>query len=147
VFGPCRAAAESARIAGACDRRITEVIDWYRAPSPWGGPIAPPSAVVDLVSSVAGDLLASKLGPAVGMWGALEVTHVSGPVLLDHTYDVTVEIAAVADSPKTEILWTDAIVRSAEVVVATIRILNRFVKASSPLWAASGPDFGSDPNR
>jgi hypothetical protein len=147
VFGPRRVAVESARVASACERRITEVIDWYRGPSPWGGPIAPPSAVIDLVSSVAGDLLAAKFGPAVGMWGALEVTHVSGPVLLGRPYDVTVEIAAVADSPKTEILWTDASVRSAETIVATIRILNRFVKGSSPLWAASGPDSASDPNR
>jgi hypothetical protein len=135
VFGPVSARIEAGRVAHGCQRRITEVLDWYRGPSPWGGPIAPPSAVIDLASSVAGDLLADQLGPAVGMWGALEVTHVSGPVLLDQPYDVSIEIAAVADSPKTEILWTDATVCLAGTKVATIRILNRFVKASSPLWA------------
>ncbi len=147
MFGPVQAHIDAQRVVWGCERRITEVLDWYRGPSPWGGPVAPPSAVIDLVSSVAGDLLAAQLGPAVGLWGALEVTHVSGPVLLDQPYDVTVAIAAVADSPKTEILWTDATVRSAETLVATIRILNRFVKASSPMWAASGPDFVSDLNR
>jgi acyl dehydratase len=136
TYGPVAASIDPLRVAHGCEHRVTEVLDWYRGPSPWGGAIAPPSAVVDLASSVAGDLLGPYLGAAVGMWGALEVTHHTGPVLLGRSYDVTVEIAAVADSPKTEILWTDASVTDDGKIIATIRVLNRFVKASSTLWAS-----------
>ncbi len=147
ILGPVVVQIAAGRVRLGCERRITEVLDWYRDASPWGGPIAPPSAVVDIVASAAADLLTSELGPAVGMWGALEVTHVHGPVMVDQPYEVTVEIAAVADSPKTEILWTDATMRTGQTVVATIRILNRFVKASSPLWALSSAEPASDANR
>lgn len=147
VLGPVEVRIDRDRVARVGERRITEFLDWYRESSPWGGPVAPPSAVIDLVASVAADLLASELGPAVGMWGALEVSHVAGPVLVDHPYEVTIEIAAVADSPKTELLWTDATIRTADTVIATIRILSRFVKASSPLWASSPTEPAPYPNR
>ncbi len=147
VLGPVVVRTPADRLQRGCERRITEVLDWYRGASPWGGPVAPPSAVIDLVASATADLLGPELGPAVGMWGALEVTHVDGPVMVDHDYAVTIEIAAVADSPKTEILWTDATIRNGDNVVATIRILNRFVKASSPLWASSPTEPASNANR
>lgn len=134
VLGPVTVSVDGARLARGCERRITEVLDWYRGPSPFGGPIAPPSALIDLFSSVAGAELLPRLGEAVGMWGAMEVRHHHGPLFVDRPYDVTITIAAVGDSPKTEILWYDAAAHDAGTLVATARVLSRFVKASSPLY-------------
>lgn len=134
VLGPVAATVDGARLARGCERRITEVLDWYRGPSPFGGAIAPPSALIDLFANVAGEALLPRLGEAVGMWGAMEVRHHHGPLFVDHPYDVTITVAAVGDSPKTEILWYDAAAHDRGVVVATARVLSRFVKASSTLY-------------
>ncbi len=134
VFGPVPALVDGARLARGCERRITEVLEWYRKPSPFGGAIAPPSALIDLFANVAGAALLPRLGEAVGMWGAMEVRHHHGPLFVDRSYDVTITIAAVGDSPKTEILWYDAAAHDAGTLVATARVLSRFVKASSPLY-------------
>ena len=134
VLGPFTAAIDGARLARGCERRITEVLDWYLGPSPFGGAIAPPSALIDLFANVAGEALLPRLGEAVGLWGAMEVRHHHGPVLVDQPYEVTITIAAIGDSPKTEILWYDAAAYDGETLVATARVLSRFVKASSPLY-------------
>jgi hypothetical protein len=135
VLGPFTAAVDGARVAQGCEHRITEALDWYRGASPFGGAIAPPSALIDLFANVAGDALLPRLGQAVGMWGAMEVRHHHGPLFVDHPYDVTITIASIGDSPKTEILWYDAEARDGEKLVASARILSRFVKASSPLYS------------
>ena len=70
------------------------------------------------------------------MWGALEVRHHNGPLLLDANYDVEAVVVSVSDSPKTEILWYDAFARSSGQIVASGRVLSRFVKASSALYAS-----------
>jgi hypothetical protein len=105
---------------------------------PTSRPVAPPSALIDLFSHAAGDALLPELGDAVGMWGALEVRHHRGPLLLDTTYDVDAVVVSVGDSPKTEILWYDAFARQDGQVVASARVLSRFVKASSELYASDG---------
>ena len=137
VLGPESRHISAARVAHGCDHRITEPLDWYRQPSPWGGPIAPPSALIDLYSQVAGNALLAQLGSAVGMWGALEVRFHDGPLVLDADYDVEAVVASVSDSPKTEILWFDAFARQQGRLVASGRVLSRFVKSSSPLYADS----------
>jgi hypothetical protein len=134
VLGPFAAAVNGARVARGCEHRITEVLDWYRGPSPFGGSIAPPSALIDLFANVAGEALLPRLGQAVGMWGAMEVRHHGGPLFVDHLYDVTVTVTSIGDSPKTEILWYNAEAHDGQTLVASARILSRFVKASSPLY-------------
>ena len=134
VLGPITASVEGARLARGCERRITEVLKWYRGPSPFGGAIAPPSALIDLFANVAGAVLLPRLGEAVGMWGAMEVRHHNGPIFVDRPYEVTITVVAVGDSPKTEILWYDAAAHDDGALVATARVLSRFVKASSPLY-------------
>jgi hypothetical protein len=135
VLGPFAAAVDGERLVQGCAHRITEVLDWYRGPSPFGGAIAPPSALIDLFANVAGNALLPRLGQAVGMWGAMEVRHHHGPIFVDHHYDITITVTAIGDSPKTEILWYNAEARDGETLVASARILSRFVKASSPLYS------------
>lgn len=120
---------------------ITEPLDWYSGPSPWGGPIASPSRVVQLLYR---DLLAKPkqdMGPHVGLFGAIEIRFRSGPVLADQAYRVTGEVVALADSPKTEGLWYDShATDDAGTPVADMRMYLRQLKASSPHYrdAAAG---------
>jgi hypothetical protein len=114
---------------------ITEPLDWYTGPSPWGGPIASPSRVVSLLYR---DLLAKpkqEMGPHVGLFGAIEIRFFSGPVLVDQAYRVTGEVVALTDSPKTEGLWYDShATDDAGRPVADMRMYHRQLKASSPKY-------------
>jgi len=120
---------------------MTEPLDWYSGPSPWGGPVASPSRVVQLLYR---DLLAKPhqaMGPHVGLFGAIEIRFRSGPVLADQAYRVTGEVVALAVSPKTEGLWYDShATDDAGTPVADMRMYLRQLKASSPHYrdAAAG---------
>jgi hypothetical protein len=127
------AASQAARID---EGLITEPLGWYRSASPWGGPIAPPSAIVDALTTAASASLLPRIGSAVGLWGAIEVRMWDGPVLLDTDYRAVGSVAALGDSPRTEILWYDVDVLDRGSRVASMRILTRFMKASSPLYAS-----------
>ena len=115
---------------------MTEPLDWYTAASPWGGPIASPSAVVGLLYT---RLLADAkeaMGAHVGLFGAIEVCFRHGPVLLDNSYRVTGEVAALSQTPKTEVLWFDSRALDDDgSVVAQMRMMLRQMKQSSPRYA------------
>jgi len=67
--------------------------------------------------------------------GAFEIAFENGPVLLDRDYWIEGTVLGVGESPKTEYLWWDAATSDAEGrVVARMRHLLRFLKASSPLY-------------
>jgi hypothetical protein len=118
---------------------MTEPLGWYTGSSPWGGPVASPSAIVELLF---GRLLADtkdKMGPHVGLFGAIEIRFRHGPVLLDHTYTVTGEIVALSQTPKTEVLWFDSRARDQDgALVAEMRMMSRQMKLSSPLYQDQG---------
>lgn len=116
-------------------RTITEPLDWYAGKSPWGGPIAHPGLLVDVMRPVEQGL---ELGgnQAVGLFGAIEVRHLNGPVFIDRDYEVAGNVLAVGATPKTEYVWYESLLREpgGREVAAMIMML-RFMKASSPLWA------------
>lgn len=119
---------------------MTEPLDWYTAATPWGGPIASPSAVVGLLYT---RLLADAkeaMGAHVGLFGAIEVRFRHGPVFLDRSYRLTGEVAALSQTPKTEVLWFDsrALDDNGD-VVAQMRMMLRQMKQSSPLYDAAAP--------
>jgi hypothetical protein len=112
-------------------------LDWYAAPSPWGGPIAAPSAAVELLWAAPTKALREHTGRAVGLFGAIEIAHLAGPIFLDSTYTVTGRVAAIGQSPKTEYLWFDSLAADEQGRdVAAMRMLLRFMKASSPRYAS-----------
>ncbi len=117
--------------------RITEPLDWYAGPSPWGGAIVSPSAVVQLLWQKATASFGRHGGGAVGLFGAIEIRHHRGPVFLDQPYRVTGEIVAVGHSPKTEYVWFDTQASDDEGVVASMRMQLRWMKASSKAYAAT----------
>jgi len=117
---------------------LLDALAWYIGPSPWGGPIANPSALVQLLRNRGGEF-GPHVAAAVGLFGAIEVRHHDGPVYLDREYEVTGEVVAVGASPRTEYLWYDTrALGSREQVVASMRMQLRWMTASSPLYAEGG---------
>jgi limonene-1,2-epoxide hydrolase len=137
VLGDCRSAADGARQRAVIERgAMTEPLDWYTAASPWGGPIAAPSAVVNLLYA---DLLRGmreSMGEHVGLFGAIEIRFRAGPVFLDSAYRVTGEVVALSQTPKTEVLWFDSRALDDDgTLIAEMRMMLRQMKQSSPLYA------------
>ena len=136
VLGDLRAAVNGHRQRSVIEQQaMTEPLDWYRGPSPWGGPIASPSGVVGLLYT---QLLAGTketMGEHVGLFGAIEIRFRAGPVFLDRDYRVTGEVAAVSRTPKTEVLWFDSrALDDRDQPVAQMRMMLRQMKQSSPLY-------------
>jgi hypothetical protein len=123
---------QAARIGASA---ITEPLDWYVGPSPWGPPIVNPSAIVQLIRNGPGDF-GPHIGDAVGLFGAIELAYSAGPLRCDTAYTVAGEIVAVGGSPKTEYVWYDSRALDANGDVAvSMRMQLRWMKASSPLYA------------
>lgn len=116
---------------------VTEPLDWYTGDSPWGGPIAAPSAAVRMLYRRSSEKLRTHTGGAVGLFGAIELRHVTGPLLLDRTYKVSGSVLAAGQSPKTEYVWFETGADDVEsgLRIAEMRMLLRFMKASSSLYA------------
>ncbi len=114
---------------------ITEPLEWYTKPSPWGGAIATPATMVQLLYAQSIATLRSKLGQAVGLYGAIELRNIGGPVLVERPYRVSGSIVALGQSPKTEFMWFETALDEAPGKrIAEMRMLLRFMKASSPLY-------------
>jgi len=80
-------------------------LPWYDGSSPWGGPIAPPSLVVEVL------------------------------FFQDQTHTVNAHVVAVSESSKTESLWFDSTAHDSDRrLIATQRMMLRFMKDSSPLY-------------
>jgi hypothetical protein len=110
---------------------ITEPLDWYTGDSPWGGPIAIPSLMfgamrVDFQIPIQG----------VSFQGATELRNVNGPVKVGVPYRAGGELICVGISSKTEYFWFDAYLEdeASGTRVAEMRMMRRFMKASSPLY-------------
>jgi hypothetical protein len=114
---------------------ITEPLDWYFKPSPWGDAIATPATMVQLLYAQSIATLRGKLGQAVGLFGAIELRNINGPVLVEHPYRVGGSIVALGQSPRTEYMWFETALNEADGKrVAEMRMLLRFMKASSPKY-------------
>lgn len=140
VLGDLRAAVNGDRQRSTIEQEaMTEPLGWYTGPSPWGGPIASPSGVVGLLYT---QLLAETkevMGEHVGLFGAIEIRFRGGPVFLDRDYRVTGEVAAVSQTPKTEVLWFDSrALDDRDEPVAQMRMMLRQMKQSSPLYRGEG---------
>ncbi|MEN3273611.1 MAG: hypothetical protein V7636_2372, partial [Actinomycetota bacterium] len=116
---------------------VTEVLDWYRGDSPWGGAVVLPQQVIHvLYTSAVAHLtpIVSENGGGVGLFGAMEIEYANGPLLLDRDYDFGGRILAVGESPKTEYTWFEVTASDDRGAVATMLMQLRWMKASSPLY-------------
>lgn len=117
---------------------ITDSLDWYQGKSPWGSSILPPSMMYGAM------MLTPKLPnnrriQAVGFFGATEVHNINGPVKVGVPYVASGKLVCVGASPKTEYFWYDSQLRekAGGKVIAEMRQMTRFMKASSPLYPES----------
>jgi hypothetical protein len=120
------------------DGLVTEVLDWHRGSSPWGGAVVVPQSVVHELHQAATvhlDPLVESNGGALGMFGALEIANVNGPLVVDREYDMAVRIHAIGESPKTEHAWFEVTASDAGTTVATLFMQQRWMKSSSPHYA------------
>ena len=111
---------------------ITDPLDWYWGDSPWGGPVVTPGGMVRALYNQPADAMRSRTGGAVGLFGAIELRHVHGPMLVDREYTLTSQVVATGETPKTEYLWFETSAADADGRrVAELRMMLRFMKASS----------------
>jgi hypothetical protein len=122
-------------VAAARQRVLTEPLPWYEAASPWGGPIVNPGLVVHMMRPIEAAMGLFR-GKAVGLFGAIEVRHVNGPVFVGRDYEVLGTILAVGDTPKSEYVWYESAMREpgGSRDVASMIMMLRLMKASSSLW-------------
>lgn len=112
---------------------ITEPLERYTGTDP----VASPATVVHFLYEHPARVLGRNAGKAVGLFGAIEVRHVNGPLVLDRTYRVGGEIVAVGQSPKTEYVWFESYADDLDGTrVAEMRMQLRWMKASSELYTA-----------
>jgi hypothetical protein len=113
---------------------ITEPLEWYSA-SPWGGPVASPATVVHYLYEHPARHIARNAGRAVGLFGAIEIRHMDGPLILDRPYRIGGRILAIGESPKTEYVWFSSHADAPDGRrVAEMLMQLRFMKASSDLY-------------
>ena len=130
--------ADAARFAKLLSAElVSDPLPWYSSASPWGGAIASPSLLVEMLwgPPMRGLNAAIGGGARVGLFGAIEVAHHNGPVLQSERYTVAANVVALAESPKTESLWFDSSAYDATgKLIVTQRMMLRFMKDSSPLY-------------
>jgi hypothetical protein len=116
---------------------ITEHLDEYTDRSAWGRPALPPSLMVRAMRAVEPEILA-RTGPVVGLFGAIEVQHLDGPLFVETDYLARGRVVAISETPKTEFFWYESILTDpAEGKdVASMLMMLRFMKGSSPLWTS-----------
>ncbi len=114
---------------------ITETLDIYTDASILGGLVAAPSAAIDALRPVEGPLFNAN-GEFVGMFGAIELQFINGPIFIDRNYLCDAEILALSESPKTETAWFESTLKpvGGGDPVAKMIMLTRLLKGSSPLW-------------
>lgn len=130
---------ESEKIASRL-ARITEPMEAYTDAQVMDGLVAAPSAAIDALRAVEGPLFRTE-GEFVGMFGAIELQFLAGPVFLDRDYSCDGEVLALSETPKTEVVWFESMLRPSEggSPVARMIMMSRLLKDSSPLWARPDP--------
>ena len=115
---------------------ITEPMPEHEDASVWGEVVAAAAVAIDAMRVVEGPLFRPK-SEFVGMFGAIEVQYLAGPVFIEHDYACDGKLLALSESPKTEVAWFESTLKEPRdgTPVARMILMTRLLKASSPLWA------------
>jgi len=81
-------------------------------------------------------VLAKAAQPAVGLFGALEVEQIAGPLHAGVDYLARAKVLKLTESPRTENVWYEVIFTGKDggPDLGRVLYLLRFMKGSSPLW-------------
>lgn len=97
--------------------------------------VLPPSQAIGLAHQARAAAVGKAAQPHVGLFGALEVQHLAGPLRAGVEYVARTRILKLTESPKTENSWHEIVFSDAGKDVARTVFYLRFLKASSPLWS------------
>jgi hypothetical protein len=114
---------------------ITEMLPAYEGKGRWSGRVLPFSACVQAARAAQGGIL-KRLSGIVGLFGALEIQFLDGPLFADRDYLARARTLSLSESPKTENIWWEGVVSdplTGKDILRHVQYL-RFMKASSPLW-------------
>jgi len=114
---------------------ITDLLDWYKGKSPWGGSVLSPTLQYQPLNA---GFPPNTIKQAVGFFGGTEIRNIAGPIKVGAAYRRTGKVICVGASPKTEFAWVDSWLhdKATGKVVADMRHMTRWMKAGSPLWKA-----------
>ncbi len=111
---------------------ITEPMHWYIDDSRWTGRVATTVNQVNALMAPANAYLRDMRAGAIGLYGAIELRNVNGPMLVDTPYRSGGTLLHVGETPKTEYLWFDTWADDADHKrIVEMRMMLRFMKASS----------------
>ena len=112
---------------------ITEPLSCYKTSNEFGGRVLPVTQVVRAFDPPEVALITEVEPPFVGLYGAIEIEFINGPVLAETEYKGSGEIVGLSDSPQTEILWRDSILMTDKPIARMLK-MDRLMKNSSPRW-------------
>jgi hypothetical protein len=129
-YGPKEVMATPESVARRLEN-LEDTIDWYRGPSPWGPSLVPLSNLFGLIH-----IYDNQQFKAVPFFGASEFRMVNGPVKTGTPYRAVNKIISIGAGARTEMFWIDGWLyeKGSDKLVATMRHLNRYMKAGSPLY-------------
>lgn len=132
--------AQPTHIPGArVDRQltvITEPLECYRTADHFGGRVLPMTGIIGAFAAAESILAESAKPPFVGLYGAIEIEFIKGPVLADTDYLAEGKIVGLSESPKTEVLWREMTLTRDREPIARMLKMDRIMKDSSPLWSS-----------
>lgn len=136
-LGTYEVVASSEKQLARCEHGlISDPIEAWQKPTLFDGILACPTTYVEFMWGPPMDGLRPLVEKAVGLFSAIEIANVNGPFLLDRPYTIKSEVISLGQSPQTEIIWHDAQATDPKgTLVATFRMMQRFMKASSPLYS------------
>lgn len=117
-------------------RVVTEPLRGYTDASVFGHLIATPALQVQVLRPAEARLLPRTENFGVGLFGAIELQLLAGPVFVDYDYEASAKVLAVGETPKTEYFYYEATLRDPIQRIDVLRMVMmlRFMKASSKLW-------------
>ena len=110
-------------------KNAEDKIDWYQGKSPWGPAIVPLSNLFGVIH-----IYNNQQFQGVPFFGASEFRMVAGPVKVGTEYRAVNKIVSLGLTNRTELFWIDGWLYEKDKLVATMRHLNRYMKAGSPLY-------------
>jgi hypothetical protein len=115
---------------------VTEPLAAYSDASIYGYKIATPALQVQVLRPGEASVLPRNSDFGVGLFGAIELQLLNGPVFVDYDYETHARVLAVGETPKTEYLYYESILTdpSDGTDVLSMIMMLRFMKASSKLW-------------
>ena len=112
---------------------ITEPLSCYKTSNEFSGRVLPVTQVVRAFDAPEVALITEVEPPFVGLYGAIEIEFINGPVFAETEYKGSGEIVGLSDSPQTEILWRDSILMTDKPIARMLK-MDRLMKNSSPRW-------------